>query len=325
MNNTLIPTNMCHKVKLVWQCGHSYIEDPRRCRMAFSRNKKSCQGYAFSWAFRDPVIEELQNDCRKCQHARAEDAIRKANMNFVEKSKAYPHLRDVSAHDDEKRRKTGRPRYDRTNSCACEISIPDGWTPAHSRLPNNANEYEQFVRGRFNPLQQLPDSHVPPQVQGHILYGGPRPLPFPTMSATDKPRARYQPDPHAFTTQTRTTSQGYRSRPPPLNFAPQIPNDPRIVDFVIARHAHAQITPPPAELAEAILEEAEYPFVEFRELGCGPPRRASDRRRPSVTRCDRAKGWVPPINSPLPPAQQTDTAPPSWSESGANGMSRSLP
>ncbi|KAL1301486.1 hypothetical protein AAFC00_005732 [Neodothiora populina] len=154
---------MCQKIKTIWQCGHWNIEDPRKCRTASIRNKSCCQEYGFAWAFRPPVVETTMSDCLSCQCAIIEKAKRDANKKFVERSQAYPRLRNVSAHDDEKRRKYGRPRFDRRPSTSDEIvHIPSTWTSEYNRLPSNANEYDQFVRGRFNPLEQLSDSHMLP-------------------------------------------------------------------------------------------------------------------------------------------------------------------
>lgn len=310
---------MCQKIKKIWQCSHSDIEDPRKCRIASNKNR-ACQEYGFVWAFRDPIVEKWEGECRNCRRARQERQKREANKDWVEKSKAYPHLRDVSAHDDETRQKVGRPRYDRSYSTS-EITIPDGWTPAQNRLPSNANEYEQFVRGRFNPLQQLPDNHVPPQLPGPILYDGPRPLPPP---GTTHSQAAFQPQPHAFTNQARNPPQGYRSRAPPPGFAPQIPHDAEIARIVIARHERALITPPQHELGPVILEDTDYPYVEFRDLGASPPRQIHGRRS-CYPRRDDGKGWVPQSTSPLPPKQQVDPAFPSGSPPLARPTSQSFP
>ena len=294
---------MCQKVKKTWECGHSQTEDPRRCRVAYHRNKSACQDYGFAWAFRDPVVENKGGECCTCHHAHAERARKDANQMFVEKSQAYPCLRDVSTHDDATRRESGRPRFDRRNSNS-EIAIPPGWTPAQNRLPSNANEYEQFVRGRFNPLQHLPDSHLPPQLPGEILYGGPRPLPPPGADNTQVQNTQhFQPQPNAFTKQGRAGSQSYRSRPPPPGYAAQLPHDVRIARYHIARHERAQITPPHHDMDAVVLEDSEATHGECR-------RKSKGGRRPSKTSSEQGSGWVPPTLNPLPPKQAPDTATP---------------
>ncbi|KAF1344708.1 hypothetical protein BDV97DRAFT_402476 [Delphinella strobiligena] len=285
---------MCQKVQNIWQCGHSDTEDPRRCRIAYNRNKASCQEYGFVWAFRDPVIEKWEGECRDCRLARREREKSAANKKFVEQSQAYPVLRDVSSHDDETRRKTGRPRFDRSASTSPEeVRIPPGWTPAQNRLPSNANEYEQFVRGRFNPLEQLPDTHVPPEPVGPVLHNGPRPPPPSGQGQGQwQPRpqsqhTQFQPYPHAFMPQNpRTHSQTQRvlAAPgaPPKPLASRVPrphtsHQRQIAQYTISRHQSTQITPPQDSAAQAgasqgavILQDTDYPYIEFRnELSRG--------------------------------------------------------
>ena len=343
---------MCQKTKKLWQCGHSDTEDPRRCRMAIIRNKASCQEYGFAWAFRDPVVEKWDEDCRSCDIARIERVKQDENKKFVERSQAYPRLRNVSAHDDETRQRSGKPRFDKSSSTS-EITIPAGWTPAHNRMPCNANEYEQFIRGRFNPLQQLEDSYEPPQLRGSILYNGPRPLPAPaTDPVMHQPRpSHFQPTRHAFTRPTRqlrTSSQGYRSRLPPPGYAVQIPKKAQISQFIISRHERAQITPPyhndgPDVIPKSIIADPDDSSVdEFYDLNAGVDATTTvagtavapsvntapaatpatavqshchDRRRPSYTSNKASMGWIPPTPGPLPPKHETDTAPPSRSPS----------
>lgn len=252
---------MCQKVKQLWQCGHTNTEDPRRCLIAWRRNRSTCHEYGFAWAFRDPVLEEWQGDCINCQRGRIEQAKQDANKKFVDTSKAYPRLRDVSAHDDETRQMFGRPRFDRSASTS-EICIPPGWTPAQNRLPSNANEYEQFMRGRFNTLQKLPAGNITSsdRVSVHQRRGAqPQRRPHPPMLANTEPLPEnptyFQPGRHAFTeetqnrkprisTTTTTAPKSYRPRPPPPGFAPHIPHDTQIARYMISRHSRAQMTPP---------------------------------------------------------------------------------
>lgn len=319
---------MCQKVKKVWCCGHSDTEDPRRCR-AKNRKRTACQDYAFAWAYRDPVVEHWDSECRKCQEDQIERQKQYENQQFVEASQAYPRLRDVSTHDDASRRKSGRPRFERSNT-ASEIVVPTGWTSAQNRFPSNANEYEQFVRGRFNPLQQLPDSHIPPQLPGPMLYEGPRPLPpLDAHHSQYRGESQFQPHPHVFTNYAHNGVQVYRSRAPPPGYAAQIPRNIQIAQQNIARHERAQITPPDCDMrGPVILDDADYPYVDFRGSDNKQPRVGSD-GRPSYTRHDQRKGWVPPVLGPLPPQQETDTAPPSRSisrsPSAKPGSTRSLP
>lgn len=283
---------MCQKVQNIWQCGHSETEDPRKCRVAYNRNKPSCQEYGFVWAFQDPVIEKWSGECRSCHLARRELDKSAANRKFVEQSQAYPVLRDVSSHDDETRRKIGKPRFDRSASSSPEeVRIPAGWTPAQNRLPSNANEYEQFVRGRFNPLEQLPDTHVPPEPVGPMLYNGPRPLP-PSGQGQARPQSQqaqtqFQPYAHAFMPQnTRTHSQAPRALAAPgapqKTLASRVPqphtsHQRQIAQYTISRHQSTQITPPQDSATQAgatqgavILQDTDYPYIEFRnELSRG--------------------------------------------------------
>jgi len=315
---------MCQRVKKLWQCGHSDVEDPRRCRTAMARQRACCPEYGFAWAYRYPVIEEWDGECRECYHSVMEKAKQDANHAFVQRSWAYSHLRDLSSGDDATRQKSGRPRFERSSSTS-EIVIPKGWTSAHNRLPSNANEFEQFVRGRFDPLRQLPDSHVSPRLSGAAVNGGQRALlpPNGIHSQEDQDNSHFQPQPHAFTKQAQAGGQGHRSRVPPPGFSVQVPRNVDAARFHIARHERARLTPPDQE-ADAI-KDAECSYVEFREPGTGRARTRSGRKTCYTgVVVNASKGWLPRNVIPLPPRQETDTAPPSRSPSLGSTAAQSL-
>lgn len=279
-------------------------------------DRASCPDYGFIWAFRDPVVEKWEGDCTGCKRERRERAKEEANQKFIEQSQAYPHLRNLSAHDDDTRQRSGRPRFDRTNS---DICIPPGWTSAMNRRPCNANEFEHFVRGRFNPLIRLPDTHIPPQdIKADLLYHGPRPLPPPRQ----RYQSQFQPEQHAFTQQInaadpRPPPQGYRSRAPPPGYTPQIPSQTAVAQYTIARHERARLTPPLSS------EDLTLGAI-FESDDQDKTRHMPDRRRPSYAKTHGSigKGWVPPTTLPLPPKQETDTAPPSRSMSVETAMAQ---
>lgn len=111
---------MCQRLQKVWQCGHAYIEDPHRCRTACRQNKTSCEGYAFAWAYRDPITEKQRDDCINCKRAHREEAKHAANRSFLKWSQAYSVLQDVSAHDNEGRRRMGQPCFVKSGSASAE-------------------------------------------------------------------------------------------------------------------------------------------------------------------------------------------------------------
>lgn len=350
---------MCQKVKKVWNCGHSDTEDPRPCPQANNRNR-ACPAYGFAWAYRDPVLEKPEGKCGECHAAAIEEAGREANRQFVERSQAYPRLRDMSTHDDRRRLLEGRPRFDRTLSGPA-ITVPKDWTPEFNRLPSNANEFEQLLRGRYNPLQRLPDSHVPAELSGRLLWNGQRPVPkTPTTPVRRQVQGMdyFQPQNHAFRSQQPSTHQmrpstarGCRPVATPASFAPR-PRAHKQADSFI-RRSRSSYGSKEAQAAagaqqrrqqqqrqdvDTAIEETDSLLCErFHDLDLGAPPQLSpssngnynNSRRPSCTSTHKNSGWIPAVSSPLPPKQVMDVAMPSNGVSPCtsldNCITRSLP
>ncbi|KAI5203959.1 hypothetical protein E4T39_03925 [Aureobasidium subglaciale] len=160
---------MCEKGILIWACGCTHIQDPRPCRKALFR-KKPCDGYGFSWAYRSPIPIQTSRKCPSCLQAEEARKAQQVNEALLATSSAYPTLQSVANGDDGRREGRGRPRFDRTAS-GPEFRIPDRWRPEMNRLPGNANEYSAWLKGRFDPLVRLEDTHDPtPRVARPQLY-----------------------------------------------------------------------------------------------------------------------------------------------------------
>ncbi|KAG9560850.1 hypothetical protein KCU71_g8699, partial [Aureobasidium melanogenum] len=151
---------MREKGILVWTCGCTHLQDPRRCSKARFCNKP-CDGYAFAWAYRSPISLHTSLRCPSCIRNDKAAALKKANETLLAKSSAYPTLVSVANGDDTHRVKTGRPIYLRTVPGTQTLKVPDDWTSEMNTLPANANEYSAFSSGRFDPLVKLPNTHIP--------------------------------------------------------------------------------------------------------------------------------------------------------------------
>lgn len=254
---------MCEKSILIWTCGCTHLQDPRRCSKARFYDKP-CDGYAFAWAYRSPISLHTPLRCPSCIRNDEATALKKANEAHLAKSSAYPTLVSVANGDDTHRIKTGRPMYSRTASGTQMLKVPEDWTSEMNRLPGNANEYSAFLNGRFDPLVKLPDTHIPAAPQT------PRP------SSANGTRME----------------QGARDM---LIAAPKMQRS----------RSHA---PPQCWQGPVMLDETDYPYVEFRGTLSTRPGAS---RRPSYTGKVLDKGWAPPSSGTLPPQRDMDTAPPS--------------
>jgi hypothetical protein len=159
-SNTKSTSTMCEKGILIWTCGCTHPQDPRPCSKARFRNK-TCEGYAFTWAYRTPIPLHTSLRCPSCIRLDEATALRKANEALLAESSAYPTLKSVATGDDRHRVRAGRPRFSRTASGTQILKILDHWTSEMNRLPSNANEYSAFLAGKFNSLIKLPDTHIP--------------------------------------------------------------------------------------------------------------------------------------------------------------------
>jgi hypothetical protein len=159
-SNTTTTSAMCEKGILIWTCGCTHLQDPRPCHKARFRNK-ACDGYAFTWAYRTPIPLHTTLRCRPCIRTDEATALRKANEALLAESSAYPTLKSVATGDDSHGLRVGRPRLSRTASGTEILKVPDQWTSEVNRLPSNANEYSAFLAGKFDPLVELPDTHIP--------------------------------------------------------------------------------------------------------------------------------------------------------------------
>ena len=160
---------------------------------------------------------------------------------------------------------------------------------------------------------------------GAVVKGGLRPLlpPNDNRWQEDRDDSRFQPQPHAFTRQAQAGAQGHRSRAPPPGFSVQVPRNVDAARFHIARHERARLTPPNHE-ADAV-KDAECSYVEFHEPSTGRVRTQSGRKTCYTgVVVDASKGWLPRNAIPLPPRQETDTAPPSRSPSLGSPVVQSL-